>query len=134
MTSRPGDWLCPTCNFTIWASKPSCKKCGHTRPLRPAPLGDLLANPLLNPDAPGGSNSASSSSLQKRPEKATLEDLTMQIQQLSSVVGELFAEVKRLREEQEANTQAHKRNKREIEEQRMRTRIDHADSYGSGEY
>lgn len=28
----PNDWLCTTCNFWVFASKPSCSKCGSTRP------------------------------------------------------------------------------------------------------
>ncbi len=32
MEERKGDWWCPTCKFTIWASKPKCLKCGHKRP------------------------------------------------------------------------------------------------------
>eukprot|EP01084_Bolivina_argentea_P007179 13510_1 len=30
---RSGDWMCPTCNFLIWGSKSSCKKCGAKRPI-----------------------------------------------------------------------------------------------------
>jgi hypothetical protein len=31
-TLRPGDWLCPNCKVTIWASKDRCKKCMAKRP------------------------------------------------------------------------------------------------------
>lgn len=30
--SRKGDWWCPTCKFTIWASKAKCMKCGYNKP------------------------------------------------------------------------------------------------------
>lgn len=33
MTSRSGDWECPTCKFTIWGSKPKCLKCGSFKPV-----------------------------------------------------------------------------------------------------
>eukprot|EP01084_Bolivina_argentea_P320008 555149_1 len=29
---RPGDWMCPNCDFLIFASKKSCRKCGATNP------------------------------------------------------------------------------------------------------
>ncbi len=30
---RSGDWVCPQCNFVIWASKLKCLKCGSPKPV-----------------------------------------------------------------------------------------------------
>ena len=29
---KKDDWWCPTCQFTIWGSKPKCLKCGYEKP------------------------------------------------------------------------------------------------------
>lgn len=30
--NKKDDWFCPTCEFTIWGSKPKCLKCGYDKP------------------------------------------------------------------------------------------------------
>merc|ERR1740121_122306 len=30
-TSKPGDWVCPSCSNVNWSSRAECNKCGHPR-------------------------------------------------------------------------------------------------------
>jgi hypothetical protein len=40
MQNKRRDWWCPICEFTIWGSKPKCRKCGYINPLQPSPTSD----------------------------------------------------------------------------------------------
>lgn len=44
------DWYCSTCNFTIFGSKNSCKKCGQPKP-KPNPKPVFRKVPKPEPDS-----------------------------------------------------------------------------------
>jgi hypothetical protein len=48
---RPGDWICPACQATCFASRSTCFKCKEPKPVEPSALGDQLKSAVLGAKA-----------------------------------------------------------------------------------